>query len=158
MATLYTVDRPGRPGRLSTMPRPDGGSALAGELAALAERGVTLVVSLLAEPESDQLGLAEEAEAAERAGLAFRRLPTPDFGVPEPGPAQDLANDLAARLAAGDHVVVHCRGGVGRSSLLAALVLVAEGDAPDQAWARLGDARGRPVPETDEQRAFVRPR
>lgn len=155
--STYPVARPGRPGRLHTMARPPGGDDLPGALAALAAEGATMLVSLLTDTEMDALGLEDEPGAAARAGLTFRRLPTPDFGVPERAAAETVAGDIVAGLADGAGVVVHCRGGVGRSSLLAALVLVLEGDAPDVAWARLADARGRPVPETDEQRAFVIP-
>jgi protein-tyrosine phosphatase len=52
-------------------------------------------------------------------------------------------------------VAVHCWGGVGRSSLIAAAVLVGRGTDAEQAWARIAEARGVPVPETDEQRAWV---
>ena len=50
---------------------------------------------------------------------------------------------------------MHCYGGVGRSSTLAAVVLVLEGLAPAAAWNDITAARGRPVPETADQRAFV---
>jgi protein-tyrosine phosphatase len=60
-------------------------------------------------------------------------------------------------LDQGKHVAVHCWAGVGRSSLIAAALLVRRGTAPEAAWARIAEARGLPVPETDEQRAWVRP-
>jgi hypothetical protein len=41
------------------------------------------------------------------------------------------------------------------ASVLAAAVLVEEGLDPDDAWRRIAEARGRPVPDTEEQRAFV---
>ena len=50
---------------------------------------------------------------------------------------------------------MHCWGGVGRSSLFAAALLVARGTDADTALARIAAARGVPVPETDEQRAWV---
>jgi protein-tyrosine phosphatase len=52
-------------------------------------------------------------------------------------------------------VAIHCRGGIGRSSLMAAAVLVQLGAAPEQAWDTVSVARGMPVPETEEQRAWL---
>ena len=147
---LFTIAREGR-GTLSTMAMP----AAYDELATLAEAGADRVVCLLPEPEADELGLADEESAARAAGLAFRRLPVVDFGVPDVDAARELVDEVAAALADGEHVVIHCRGGIGRSSVVAAAVLVAEGASPEEAWSRLAAARGFPVPETDEQRAFV---
>jgi protein-tyrosine phosphatase len=151
---LYEIERAG-PGRLGTMARPRGGRWLGDEMADLAGAGVTVLVSLLTDPEMASLGLTGEGAAAQAAGLDFLRLPTPDFHVPDRAAAVALARDLCARLAAGASIVVHCYGGVGRSSTLAAVVLVLEGVTPAAAWDRIAAARGRPVPETSEQRAFV---
>ena len=51
--------------------------------------------------------------------------------------------------------MIHCRAGIGRSSLLAAAVLRVEGRTADEAWQRITEARGLPVPDTDEQRDFL---
>jgi hypothetical protein len=44
--------------------------------------------------------------------------------------ATDLMAELEERLAEGEFIVVHCRAGIGRSSLIAAAVLVREGLSP----------------------------
>ena len=62
---------------------------------------------------------------------------------------------LTRRLGAGEHVVTHCRFGIGRASLLAAALLVLDGTDPEQAWGRVARARGLPVPDTDQQRRWV---
>ncbi len=153
-ATLFTIRRDG-PGRLSTMARPQGGGLLAGQMRQLAAAGVTICVSMLADAEMLELGLAAEPDAAGAAGIAFSRLPTPDFGVPDRTGTLALAADLASALRDDAGVVVHCRGGVGRSTVLAAAVLVREGLTAAQAVERISAARGMPVPETAEQRAFI---
>jgi protein-tyrosine phosphatase len=151
---LYVVPRAG-PGRLALMAAPRSAPRLAADVGGLAASGVTDVVCLLPDAELAVLGLADEPELLARNGLRLHRLPVPDFGVPDAEAAAALAGALTERLAAGASVVVHCRGGVGRSSMVAALVLVREGLGPDDAWRLLGSARGRRVPETREQRAFV---
>jgi protein-tyrosine phosphatase len=62
---------------------------------------------------------------------------------------------LHDRLVAGAHVAVHCRGGVGRSSLVAAACLVRLGVPADQVWRVIGEARGARVPETRRQRQWL---
>lgn len=152
--TTFTLDRPG-PGRLSTMARPRGGEELARELATLSRAGVDVLVCLLTDDELVELGLEGEADAARDAGLELIRMPVPDLTVPPVGQALALARRLAGRLARGAEVVVHCRAGVGRSSVLAAAVLVCEGVPEEQAWALITMARGLQVPDTEEQRAYV---
>jgi len=55
----------------------------------------------------------------------------------------------------GKSVTIHCRQSVGRSALLAATLLVEAGINPDEAFRRIEAARGCPVPDTPEQRAWV---
>jgi protein-tyrosine phosphatase len=153
-ADLFTVPVDG-PGRLSTMARPRGGDWLADEMVALRDAGVDVLVCMLTHQEMHELGLNEEARAAESAGLQFVRLPTPDRGVPEPGPFRTLVSQLVAALAGGRHVAVHCRMGIGRSSMVAAAVLMEQGEDAAEAWAVIAAARGLPVPDTDEQRRWV---
>jgi protein-tyrosine phosphatase len=152
--TLYTVHREG-PGRLATMAKPRGDDWLDDELRALHRAGVDVLVCALPEAERAELGLAGEAAAAHRAGLDFAAIPIADRSVPRQDAALPHLQQLARRLAAGGHVVTHCRFGIGRASLLAAAVLVLEGIDPDEAWRRLTRARGRPVPDTEEQRRWI---
>jgi protein-tyrosine phosphatase len=153
-STLFTIRRDG-PGQLSTMAKPPGGSQLAGEMRDLAAAGVTVCVSLLTDAEMAEFELTGEDGAAAAAGIEFRRLPTMDFGAPDREALVDMAADLAARLRQGAGVVAHCRGGIGRSSILAAAVMIAEGMPSADALERISAARGYRVPETSTQRDFV---
>jgi protein-tyrosine phosphatase len=135
------------------MPRPDP-DRLDEDLARLRELGVTVLVSALTEVEQDAYGLAAEPERARAAGLEFVALPVPDFGVPDPDAARPVLAELRQRLAGGGHVLVHCLGGIGRSSTLAAGILVLEGVDPSAAFDAITEARGLPVPETEAQRAW----
>ncbi len=151
---LFGIER-SAPGRLSLMACPRRGARLGADLARLRGLGVSLIVSLLADDEQARLGLAGERGEARLLGIDLLRLPTPDLGVPQREPARRLAGEVTRRLGAGAHVVVHCRMGIGRSSTFAALVLIEEGLSPDEAWLRIGQARGVAVPETAGQRALV---
>jgi predicted protein tyrosine phosphatase len=86
---------------------------------------------------------------AREAGLRFERFPIPDRGVPASvARARALWVDLADRLRAGRSVGIHCRAGIGRSSLMAAGVLLEIGVSEDPAWAVIAAARRWAVPDT----------
>ena len=149
---IYTVARE-LPGTLSTMAAPQGDLDVV--LPTLRGYGVDTLVSLLPPEQASMLFLTDEPNAAYRAGLEFRSLPVPDFGVPDYAEFAGPLRELSDELTAGRHVAVHCWGGVGRSSLVAAALLVLRGSTAEAAWHRVAYARGVPVPETDEQRDWI---
>jgi protein-tyrosine phosphatase len=154
-ARLYTVELPGS-GRLSVMPRPRGGDWLADEIAALREAGVEVLVSLLTAGEISELDLGEEARFCQERGMRYLSFPIQDFSVPaSQAEALDFLEGLQALLLEGKHVGMHCRGGIGRSGVMAGGLLVLFGHTPRRAFELLSAARGLEVPETDEQRAWV---
>ena len=75
--------------------------------------------------------------------------------MPNPVPTRTMAGILRSRLSGGSSVVVHCHAGIGRSSTLAAAVLVYEGTTPGEAWDLIAAARGMAVPDTPAQREFI---
>lgn len=152
--TLYMIPTPA-PGRLSTMAHPRGGEWLDDEVRDLREAGVDVLVSLQTPDERYELGLTGEGEAATRAGLIFHELPIPDMDVPGQREALPLVTELLADVRTGRHVVVHCRAGIGRSSVIAGAVLVALGSDAEGACAVISEARGFPVPETALQRNWL---
>lgn len=156
LARLYTV-RQLPAGKVSIMPHPRGGDWLADEMKALYYEGVDVMVSLLTPEEVGELDLRSEAEVCQHLGIAYFSYPIPDHHVP---PFSDdtlaLLEQLRDLLAQGKHVVAHCHMGLGRSALIAACVLVLSGLTPERACQELSAVRGYNVPETEEQRAWVR--
>jgi predicted protein tyrosine phosphatase len=144
------------PGRLAISARPRGGDWLEDEVVGWRDAGVDVVVSLLAADEEHDLELDEEAKLSRAHGMRFLPFPVTDRGVP-PSTANtlDLLKQLRADLEAGKTVAVHCRQGIGRSSLIAAGLLVTAGIDPGTTFSTIGSARGLPVPETPEQRLWV---
>ncbi|CAM5507583.1 MULTISPECIES: protein-tyrosine phosphatase family protein [Streptomyces] len=151
---LFTIGLPG-PGRLSTMARPRGHDWLEDEMTALKNCGVDVLVCALTEPERDELGLADEPRTATAAGLQFVAIPIPDRTVPDRTTILPALRSLAEALHDGAHIVTHCRAGIGRSSLLAASLLILNGVTPDTAWSQIEKARGLAVPDTAEQREWT---
>jgi protein-tyrosine phosphatase len=155
MTTAYWIPGPWR-GRLAILPRPRGGEWLADEVAAWLAAGIDVVVSALEDSEIEELELGEEHAACRAEGIEFVRFPIPDRGIPAAlRPAAELIRQLEARLGEGKNVALHCRQGVGRSAILAASLLVTAGVDAAGALERVRNARGCPVPDTPEQRAWV---
>ncbi len=142
-------------GQLSTMPRPRGGDSLDDEMAALREKGIDVIVSLQTHAERAGQELTDEGPAARRHGMEFHHLPIDDLGVPGHSEVEPLVAVISEALSDGRHVAIHCRAGIGRSSLIAGAVLIRHGVRPTDACTTISTARGRDVPETDEQRAWL---
>jgi predicted protein tyrosine phosphatase len=154
-AEVYWVPGPW-PGRLGIVPRPRGGDWLADEVRSWRASGLDIVVSLLMPGEEAELELREEKERSRDEGLEFYAFPIPDLGVPRSrADFAKLIGELENKLEAGKNVAVHCRQGIGRSSLVVASLLVSAGQGPGEAFRRIESVRGRPVPETLEQREWV---
>jgi protein-tyrosine phosphatase len=153
---VFWIPGPWR-GKLGIVPRPRGGDWLVDETNAWREAGIDVVVSLLEPDEEAKLILDGEAAAAAGSGIEFRPFPIPDRGVPaSQDSVADLANGILDALEMGKNVVVHCRQGIGRSALIAGAVLVATGEHPKRALKTIAESRGLDVPETVDQRQWVR--
>ncbi len=153
---LFSIPGPWR-GNLAVIPRPRGGDWLEDEARSWRRQGIDTVVSLLESEETDQLNLLGEGDAAEATGIRFISFPIPDRGVPASTPAAvSLISDIAGILEQGQNVAVHCRQSIGRAGLIAAGVLISVGATPDQAIETVSVARGLPIPETSEQREWLR--
>jgi protein-tyrosine phosphatase len=144
------------PGRLAIAPRPRGGEWLEDEMKSWKRGDVDIVVSLLTPDEIADFELQDEAAQAQTQGIQFHSYPVPDRGVPDSlGGIDELAKRLARDLQAGRNVVIHCRQGIGRSALLAAIVLGYLGVDEELAIKQISDARRLKVPETTEQCRWI---
>jgi protein-tyrosine phosphatase len=137
------------------MARPRGHDWLNDEMTGLRVAGIDVLVSMLTPDEVSELDLGGESEAAITAGLVFVSCPTPDRGVPDAQSFRELLGELEAALNQGQNVVVHCRMGIGRSSLVVAGLLMSEGMTGPEAWEAVSTARGMSVPDTNEQRTWL---
>jgi hypothetical protein len=80
-ATIYPI-RAVTPHRIAIVARPRGGDWLSDELSALSRGGIDVLVSMLTDEESTELGLERESEDCEAAAITFVNLPMPDRSVP----------------------------------------------------------------------------
>jgi protein-tyrosine phosphatase len=143
-------------GRLAILARPRGVDWLNDEIQAWREAGVQVVVSLLGSEEEQELGLEEEARLVQDSNLRFINFPIEDYGVPTSKDAlHQLVKEVKQMLDHGHNVGIHCRAGIGRSSLVAACLLVSGGQDVGASFEQIQKARGVPVPDTINQRSWV---
>ena len=154
-STIYWVGT-GTRGRLGILARPRAGDWLEDEMKALRDAGVEILVSLLTPEEETELELEAEKKWCESAAMKFLSFPIDDRGTPD-SDREALAsiNGLESAGSDGKTVAVHCRMGIGRSSLIAASVMVRLGIDGNVAFERLAASRGLAVPDTEEQRRWV---
>ena len=84
-------------------------------------------------------------------------VPIFDFGAPVGDTAkvwEQAAQDLSLRLSQGARILCHCKGGQGRSGMMALRLLVEQGEEPNAALERLRSVRAGAV-ETDDQFAWA---
>ena len=152
----YWIEGPW-PGRLAIVPRPRGGDWLEEEVRSWREAGLDVMVSLLTHDEDTELELNQEELLCRVQGIQFYAYPIQDRGVPASRKTTtDLVQNLERYLEEGKSVAVHCRQGIGRSSLIAALLLVSAGIDPEAALAQISQARGCTVPDTIEQSNWIK--
>jgi protein-tyrosine phosphatase len=144
---------------LAIVPRPRGGDWLDDEMQALCLAGIDEIVSMIEPAEAEELGLDQEASSAKRAGMQFVSFPIRDRTTP-PDLEQfnRFLSGLEQEVAEGKRIGIHCRGSIGRSSVVAASLLIRAGTRVDEAWRQIEAARGCHVPDTPEQREWVNQR
>jgi protein-tyrosine phosphatase len=153
---IYWIDGPW-PGRLAILPRPRGGDWLEDEIRSWQQAGLDVVVSLLTRDEVVDLDLDREAELCQASGIQFISFPVADRSVPSSQKATlELVRSLDKILIDGKSLGIHCRQGIGRSAIIAACLLIFSGIDPEAAFQHISVARGCAVPETAEQREWVR--
>jgi protein-tyrosine phosphatase len=144
------------PWRLAIMPRPRAGDWLEDEIAGWKAEGIDLVVSLLEPDEIAELELQRLPKACRDAGIELVSFPIPDRGVSTSmWETKSLISGLEDAIADGKAVAVHCRAGIGRSSLIVPCILVRNAYDVDGAFEAIAKARGVAVPDTPAQRDWV---
>ncbi|MDN5788566.1 protein-tyrosine phosphatase family protein [Pseudorhodobacter sp.] len=120
----------------------------ASDLTALQAWRADLVLTLVEGPELAMLS-PDLIDVFAAAGIAHCHFPIADYATPR-GDWRILALKLHARLATGSRIVIHCRGGCGRTGMIALRLMVEAGEEAEPAVARLRAARPCAV-ETEAQ-------
>ncbi len=144
-------------GTLALTSMPGRGGDYAGDLDTIADWKPGLVISMTTEVEMLQDGARTFGSDIQGRASRWVHLPVEDFGAP-PRAVQDRWGSVSASarqaLSGGGRVLVHCRGGCGRSGMVVLRLMLECGEPADKALARLRALRPCAV-ETDEQMAWA---
>ncbi|MEF2073411.1 phosphatase [Consotaella aegiceratis] len=132
---------------------PGRGRTVSETIDAYRRRGVSCLLSLVEDqefPDRDAL-----LPALSRNGIDWLRFPVVNFSVPGDEQAWlPVSRDLHRRLDRGAVIAIHCWGGLGRTGMIAARLLVERGSAVEVAIAAVRRARPGAV-ETAGQEAWI---
>jgi protein-tyrosine phosphatase len=132
------------PHRIAIVARSRGDDWLEAEIENLSRNGIEVLVSMLTPEECKELGLTEEERLCNHFGIRFFNVPVADRSLPDENailqPLEILVNHVKLRRGVG----FHCRAGMGRSSMLAALVLARLGWTPDAAFRAISQCAWMP--------------
>lgn len=133
--------------RLAGMARPGRTNPLDEDLAALAELGIKLLVSLTETSTS--------AESAAAHGLEVLHIPVRDMTAPTMAQLHEFTSRAVLSVDGEKPVTVHCEAGMGRTGTFLAAWFVAQGMGADEAIEKVRQLRPGSI-ETEEQEQAVR--
>src|SRR5690606_8877276 len=119
--------------------------------------GTDVLVSLMEPAEYQELLIPDLFAVARGRGIEVQHLPIVDGEAPRPeqaGEVTALLDTVRDALAAGKTVVIHCRGGQGRTGMMAAVLLTTFGHDAARAIATVREAQPKAV-ESAVQQAYV---
>ncbi len=114
-----------------------------------------LLVSLMEAHEYQFLRIPDLFDRAHAWGIETVHFPIVDVSAPGDGEMPEFAKlveQILAMARAGKTVVIHCRGGIGRSGTVAAACLVALGHEPADAIERVRAVRPGAVESSSQER------
>ena len=129
------------------------------DLKAIVDSGASTLITLMEAAELDELGVADMGTRAAGVGLAWYLLPIPDGEAPgEPFHTRWKASGKNVRRALrdGESIVIHCKGGLGRTGTLAAQLLIEQGDTAGNAMAEVRAVRPGAIETADQESYLLR--
>lgn len=156
-AKIYWLHNFENVSRLGIMARPRGNEWLEEDILSLKRQGVQIIISLLDRNEIYELSLEKESELCSKHGIEYINFPIVDRNVPKPDFVfHNFIAQLKEKISAGSHMVIHCRMGIGRSTIIAGCLLLKPGYKTEEVIAHISKIRGMRVPDTDEQTAWLK--
>jgi len=131
---------------------------LAQDVDAIEKWKARVVVTLIEPHEMSDLCIANLGAEIQRRGIDWLHLPIRDVSTPNAEFEAEWpshSKKLRRLLDAGENILVHCRGGLGRAGMISARLLVESGVEPEAAIARVRTARPGAI-ETGEQEIWVK--
>ncbi|MEI7612179.1 MAG: cyclin-dependent kinase inhibitor 3 family protein [Betaproteobacteria bacterium] len=128
------------------------------DLSVIKDWQATEVLTLLEAWELAEMRVDNLGRRVQELGMTWNWLEIPDGGIPQGDVADKwhaIRNDLIKRIAQGESIFIHCKGGLGRTGTLATELLLCFGEDLDSAMKRVRLARPGTI-ETPEQEKYLR--
>ena len=141
---IYAVPVAGGIIGIAPLPGGVGNGAYKDDLLHMKDWQPALVLSMTTQAEMVAGGAGNLGADLQDLGTRWVHLPVPDFGVPEGAVDADWTKASKAALAAlrgRGRVLIHCRGGCGRSGMAALRLMVEAGECAQAALERLRAVR-----------------
>ena len=159
LTKIYWIHKFDNSAKIGIMARPRGDDWLEDEINHLKNSEVSVLVSLLERGEICDLKLEEEERLCKAKDITYISFPIADRDIPkQKGDIDDLIDLLTAKIDNGFSAVIHCRMGIGRSSIIAASVLLKYKLKTKDIMETICSIRGLKVPDTDEQLSWLKAR
>jgi protein-tyrosine phosphatase len=156
---IYWIHKFDNFARIGIMARPRGGDWLEDEINYLKKNGVKVLVSLLEKDEIHDLKLENEDKLCRTMDITYINFPIGDRDIPKQnGDIDKLVHILTKKISEGYSIIIHCRMGIGRSSIIAASVLLKYKLTAKDIVKTISAIRGIKVPDTDEQMIWLKSR
>ena len=128
------------------------GTDLATSVNTLKQAGASGIITLMADTELAQNGAARLGEVSRDLGLQWYQLPISDNAAPSIDFQQAwnlYSTDILRRLNAGETLAIHCKGGSGRTGLIASQIMLAAGAELSETIAAIQAIRPRALQQTE---------
>ncbi|MEC7118950.1 MAG: tyrosine-protein phosphatase [Pseudomonadota bacterium] len=106
------------------------GTSLMAAVSTLKLAGASGIITLMADAELSENGAAELGQVCQQMGLEWYQLPVADDAAPAAdfqAAWQQHSAEILQRLSTGETLAIHCKGGSGRTGLIAAQIMLAAG-------------------------------
>lgn len=117
---------------------------LATDVAAIKQWGASTVITVLEKSEMEQLGVTRLGDEVKQQGMEWVHLTLPNDAIPKRAFLQQwhsVRQAIHAKLEKGEKLFIHCMGGIGRTSLLAGMIMVEQGASAKDAVEAIRAAR-----------------
>ena len=141
--------------RFSIMSHPQGGDHLDSEIQKLKIEGFGAIVSMLTLQEQEELGLLKERWYCEAYDIIYMNFPIRDEVAESDQDTIKFIETLESLQKEKEKILFHCRGGVGRSSMILSLLAAKLGVPTGESFGLISKSRGEIAPESTHQKNWV---
>jgi len=127
------------------------------DLAVIEESGAATLISVMEDHEFELLKVPDFKNSVKDRSFQWEQLQVKDTCVPSANVEAQwklLRQKIHAQLKNNELIVIHCRGGLGRTGLLSAMILVEHGFSPVEAISMVRKTRSRTI-ETFNQEYYI---